>query len=115
MRFINWVGNIFFARSMSAVLDSRLGDTLCGTELTTRSDYARMARWRQDFGDFDPFGDFELLFPAAILGLGIVEVPIRYLARTYGSTNIQRIRHGAMLLRMVMIGFLRVKKGRGVD
>jgi len=68
----------------------------------TRSDYLRMERWREDFGDFDPFGDFELLFPAAIFGLGIVEVPIRYRDRTYGTTNIHRFSHGLMLLRMTL-------------
>jgi hypothetical protein len=112
MRFLNWLGNLFFARSMSFVLDAYLGDTLCGTKLITRHDYARAVRWRQDFGDFDPFGDFELLFPAAILGLGIIDVPIRYRARTYGSTNIARFRHGFMLLRMVAVGLVRVRPGR---
>jgi hypothetical protein len=68
-----------------------------------------MVQWRSDFGDFDPFGDFELLFPAAVLGLGVVDVPVRYLARTYGSTNIQRFRHGFQLLRMSLIGLNRIK------
>jgi hypothetical protein len=68
--------------------------------LVTRSDYQRMVAWRRDFGDFDPFGDFELFYPAAVLGLGIVDIPIRYLARTYGETNIQRFRHGLLLLKM---------------
>ncbi|HEX5051259.1 MAG TPA: glycosyltransferase family 2 protein [Planctomycetota bacterium] len=114
MRFLNRLGNIFFARSVSTVLDCRLSDTLCGTKLVTRADYARMIRWRADFGDFDPFGDFELLFPAAILGLGTIDVPIAYRARTYGSTNIQRFRHGLMLLRMTLIGLFRVRAGRWV-
>lgn len=114
MRFLNRLGNTFFARAVSAVLDTRLGDTLCGTKLVTRVDYERMIRWRSDFGDFDPFGDFELLFPAAILGLGTVDVPIAYRARTYGSTNIQRFRHGLMLLKMTSIGLLRVRAGRWV-
>lgn len=114
MRFLNRLGNIFFARAVSGVLDSRFGDTLCGTKLVTRVDYERMVRWRSDFGDFDPFGDFELLFPAAILGLGSVDVPIAYRARTYGSTNIQRFRHGFMLLKMTAIGLLRVRAGRWV-
>lgn len=114
MRFLNRLGNIFFARAVSNVLDARLSDTLCGTKLVTRTDYARMIRWRSDFGDFDPFGDFELLFPAAILGLGNVDVPIAYRARTYGSTNIQRFRHGLMLLKMTLIGLFRVRAGRWV-
>jgi len=112
MRFLNRLGNVFFARALSWVTDARLGDVLCGTKLMARRDYLRMAEWRRDFGEFDPFGDFELLFPAAVLGLGIVDVPVRYRARTYGSTNIRRFRHGAQLLRMVAIGWLRIKLGR---
>lgn len=111
MRFLNRMGNIFFAKMLSAVLDVRLGDSLCGTKLLTRHDYERMVAWRKDFGEFDPFGDFELLFPAAELGLEIVDVPVRYLARTYGQTNIQRFRHGLQLLKMTWIGLVRIKMG----
>jgi hypothetical protein len=113
MRFLNRLGNEFFAKALSYVLDSRLNDSLCGTKLLRRDDYARMVRWRGDFGDVDPFGDFELLFPAAILGLGIVDVPVYYRARSYGSTQIHRFRHGVMLLRMTLIGLFRVKAGAG--
>ena len=112
MRFLNRLGNVFFAKALTWVLDTRIGDSLCGTKLVTRHDYARMQAWRRDFGDFDPFGDFELLFPAAILGLGIVDIPIRYRARTYGSTNISRFRHGFQLLRMTMVGLTRIKLAR---
>jgi hypothetical protein len=113
MRFLNRLGNVFFAKALSWVLDVRLGDSLCGTKLMTRDDYARMTAWRRDFGDFDPFGDFELLFPAAVLGLGMIDIPVRYRARTYGSTNIHRFGHGLQLLKMVMIGFFRIKLGLG--
>ncbi len=95
-----------------AALGVRIGDCLCGTKLVARRDYERMQRWRADFGDFDPFGDFELLFPAAVLGIGIIDVPIRYRARTYGTTNISRFRHGLMLLWMTLYGFFRIKTGR---
>jgi len=111
MRFLNRLGNIFFAKCLSWVLDVRLGDSLCGTKLLTRADYQRILAWRGDFGDFDPFGDFELLFPSAVLGLGTADIPVRYLARTYGSTNINRFRHGLQLLRMTSIGFFRIKLG----
>jgi Glycosyl transferase family 2 len=111
MRFLNWLGNVFFAKSLSWVLDTELGDSLCGTKLFSRADYARFCAWREDFGDFDPFGDFELLFPACVLGLGVVDLPVRYLARTYGSTNIRRFRHGLMLLRMTLLGFFRIRAG----
>lgn len=113
MRFLNRLGNEFFARALSYVLDSRLNDSLCGTKLLRRDDYARMVRWRADFGDVDPFGDFELLFPASILGLGIIDVPVYYRARSYGATQIHRFRHGLMLLRMTLIGLFRVKAGAG--
>lgn len=111
MRPLNRLGNIFFAKLLSWVLGIKIGDSLCGTKLCARHDYQRMVAWRRDFGDFDPFGDFELLFPAATLGLGIIDIPIRYRDRTYGTTNISRFRHGFMLLRMTLIGFFKVKLG----
>lgn len=112
MRFLNRLGNVFFAKALSWLLDARLGDALCGTKLFNRRDYQRFTAWRNDFGDVDPFGDFELLFPAATLGLGVIDVPIHYRTRTYGSTQISRFRHGLMLLRMTWIGLLRIKLGR---
>jgi hypothetical protein len=111
MRLLNRLGNVFFAKLLSFVLDVRLGDSLCGTKLVSRRDYDRFVRWRHDFGDFDPFGDFELLFPAAVLGTGIIDIPVYYRARTYGTTNIRRFRDGAILFRMSMTGLLRIKFG----
>jgi hypothetical protein len=111
MRGLNRMGNVFFAKILSYVLDVRLSDSLCGTKLAPRRDYERFGQWRADFGDFDPFGDFEILFPAAIFALGIVDVPIRYRARTYGSTNIRRFSDGWQLLKMAFVGFFRVKLG----
>jgi hypothetical protein len=72
----------------------------------------RFIAWRKDFGDFDPFGDFELLYPAAVLSLGMVDIPVAYRSRTYGTTNIRRFRDGFTLLRMVLTGLLRVRLGR---
>jgi hypothetical protein len=112
MRFLNRIGNVVFAKFLSYVLSVRLGDSLCGTKLLAKHDYARFTAWRGGFGDFDPFGDFELLFPAAVLGLTVVDVPIRYGARSYGTTNISRFRHGWMLLKMTIIGFFRVRLGK---
>ena len=114
MRFLNRLGNVFFAHALSWILDARLGDSLCGTKLFAKHDYLRMQAWRVDFGDFDPFGDFEMIFPAQILGLGSIDIPIRYLARTYGETNISRFRHGVILLKMSWIGFVKIKLGFGV-
>jgi len=113
MRSLNRLGNIFFSKALSWVLEVRLGDTLCGTKLLASLDYRRMMEWRADFGDFDPFGDFEVLFPAATLALGVVDVPIRYRDRVYGSTNISRFRHGFELIRMTIIGLFRIRMGLG--
>jgi hypothetical protein len=111
MRFMNWLGNIFFAKALSFTLDVPLGDSLCGTKLFSRDDYKIMQRWNLDFGKFDPFGDYEMLFPAAELGLGIIDIPIRYRARTYGSTKISRFNDGFTLLRMVLVGLWRIRLG----
>ena len=111
MRLLNHLGNVFFAKMLSFVLDVRLGDSLCGTKLMSRRDYERFVKWRRDFGEFDPFGDFELLFPAAVLGTGIIDVPVDYRARTYGATNIHRFRDGGILFRMTITGLLRIKFG----
>lgn len=104
MRVANVAGNKFFSAVFSWILDQRITDTLCGTKALWADDYARIAANRHIFGDFDPFGDFDLLFGAAHLKLRIREVPIRYRARTYGSTSIDRWRHGWMLLKMAVKG-----------
>jgi SAM-dependent methyltransferase len=109
MRFINLLGNKFFSLAFSWLLGQPVKDTLCGTKALLRADYARIAAHRAYFGDFDPFGDFDLLFGAAKLNLRIVEVPFRYRERTYGSTNIQRWKHGWLLLRMVLFAARRIK------
>jgi hypothetical protein len=109
MRFMNLLGNKFFAAAFSFVLGQRFKDTLCGTKVLRRSDYERIAAHRSYFGDFDPFGDFDLIFGAARMGLKIVEVPIRYRDRTYGTTNISRWRHGAILLGMLAFAANRLK------
>jgi GT2 family glycosyltransferase len=109
MRFFNIVANKFFAAAFSFVLGQRLKDTLCGTKVLSRAHYKRLAATREFFGDFDPFGDFDLLFGAARMGLKIVEIPVHYHERTYGTTNIQRWRHGLILLRMLIFAARRTK------
>ena len=109
MRFLNRLGNLFFAKALSRVLDISIGDSLCGTKMISREDHHRFLAWLEDFGEFDPFGDFQLLFPASELCVGTVDIPIRYGARTYGSTNIDRFRHGWMLLKMTAQGFVKIK------
>lgn len=100
MRFLNYLGNHFFSWAFTWLLDQRFKDTLCGTKVMFRKDYIKLIKNRNYFGEFDPFGDFDLLFGAHKLNLKIVEVPIRYKERTYGKTNISRFKHGVILLRM---------------
>jgi ubiquinone/menaquinone biosynthesis C-methylase UbiE len=109
MRFFNLLGNKFFSLAFSWLLDRDIKDTLCGTKVLTRENYERIAANRQYFGEFDPFGDFDLLFGAAKLNLKIVDMPVRYRERIYGDTNIQRWRHGFLLLRMVLFAARRLK------
>ncbi len=109
MRFANLLGNKFFSWAFSWLLGQPIRDTLCGTKVLWRSGYQRIADNRSYFGDFDPFGDFDLLFGAARLNLKIMEVPIRYRARRYGETNISRWTHGWLLLKMVVFAARRIK------
>jgi SAM-dependent methyltransferase len=109
MRFLNMVGNKAFGLALSGILQQRLKDTLCGTKVLLRKDYERIARARGFFGEFDPFGDFDLIFGAAKQNLRIVELPVRYRARTYGETKISRWRNGATLLRMTALAYRKFK------
>ncbi len=109
MRFFNLCANKFFGIAFSWLLGQHVKDTLCGTKVLSRKNYELIAANRSYFGDFDPFGDFDLLFGAAKLNLKILDVPIRYKDRTYGTTNIQRWRHGAMLFRMLFYAARRLK------
>lgn len=112
MRTLNRIGNISFAKILSWVLGLKIGDSLCGTKFYSLDDYRRIEAWRDKFGDFDPFGDFEMLFAASELALGVIDVPIRYRSRTYGETNINRFYNGYELIRMTTIGFFRVLLGK---
>ena len=109
MRPFNFLGNKFFSLAFSWLLRQPVKDTLCGTKVLWKRDYELIAANRAYFGDFDPFGDFDLLFGAARLNRKIVDLPIRYGARTYGTTNIQRWKHGVLLLRMAAFAAARVK------
>ena len=109
MRLLNLVGNKLFGLAFTWVIGQPIKDTLCGTKVLWAEDYRLIAAHRSYFGEFDPFGDFDLLFGAAKLGLKIVDVPVRYRARTYGETKIHRFRHGWLLLKMLAYAALRLK------
>jgi glycosyltransferase involved in cell wall biosynthesis len=109
MCFFNMVGNKFFAIAFSFLLGQRFKDTLCGTKVLSRGNYQKIALNRKYFGEFDPFGDFDLIFGASRLCLKIREVPVRYYERAYGQTNIKRWKHGAILLRMLVYAAKKLK------
>jgi Glycosyl transferase family 2 len=109
MRSLNFLGNKFFSIAFSWLLGQPIKDTLCGTKVLWKKDYEIIASNRSYFGDFDPFGDFDLIFGAAKQNLKIVDQPIRYRERKYGSTNISRWKHGLLLMRMVAFAAWRIK------
>lgn len=109
MGFLNILGNKFFSLAFTWLLDQPIKDTLCGTKAFFRNDYEKIAKNRSYFGNFDPFGDFDLIFGASKLNLKIIEIPIRYKARTYGSTNISRFKHGFLLLKMTIFAARKIK------
>jgi len=109
MRFLNLIANRTFSYLFSWLLNQRYTDTLCGTKVLRRTDYQRLKAGKAYFGDFDPFGDFDLIFGASKLNLKSIDMPIRYAARSYGETQISRFSHGWMLLKMVVFAFFRIK------
>lgn len=109
MRFLNLLGNKFFGMFFTYLLGQRLKDTLCGTKVLYKKDYEEITRNRHYFGDFDPFGDFDLIFGAAKLNLKITEIIIRYRDREYGSTQISRFTHGLLLIRMTLFAARKLK------
>jgi hypothetical protein len=109
MRFLNFVANKGFSWIFTYLLNQRFTDTLCGTKVLYREHYQKIAANRDYFGDFDPFGDFDLIFGASKLNLEVVEIPVRYKARTYGETQISRFQHGWLLLKMVVFAYRKLK------
>jgi SAM-dependent methyltransferase len=109
MRFLNLMGNKFFSIMFTWILNQRFKDTLCGTKALFRKDYEKIQAHRSYFGEFDPFGDFDLILGAVKQNLKVVEVPIRYRERIYGRTNIRRFQHGWLLLRMTIFAYRKIK------
>jgi ubiquinone/menaquinone biosynthesis C-methylase UbiE len=109
MRFLNFFGNKFFSMMFTWILNQRFKDTLCGTKALFKKDYEKIRANRSYFGDFDPFGDFDLIFGAVKQNLKVIEVPIRYRERTYGRTNISRFRHGWLLIKMTVFAYKKIK------
>lgn len=112
MRFLNLIANKIFGIGFSWLLRRRIKDTLCGTKVLWRKDWKKIEKHRNFFGDFDPFGDFDLLFGAAKQNLKIVDMPVHYKDRSYGTTQISRFRHGLLLLSMSFIALKKFKLGK---
>jgi 2-polyprenyl-3-methyl-5-hydroxy-6-metoxy-1,4-benzoquinol methylase len=109
MPWLNNLANKFFSLAFSFLLGQTLKDTLCGTKVIHRDDYEKLVAGRSYFGDFDPFGDFDLLFGATKLGLHLVDVPVRYQPRVYGSSNIAHVKEGLVLLKMCLYASRKIK------
>jgi hypothetical protein len=109
MRMLNYFGNKIFSIIFSFIIDQKIKDTLCGTKVILRKNYELIKKNQKYFGDFDPFGDFDLIFGGAMLNFKIIEIPIRYGQRMYGETNISRFKHGLLLFKMAIIGLLKLK------
>ncbi|MFC1825540.1 glycosyltransferase [Thermodesulfobacteriota bacterium] len=109
MRFLNLLGNKFFSMMFTWILNQNFKDTLCGTKVLFKKDYDKIQDTREYFGEFDPFGDFDLIFGAVKMNLKVVEIPIRYKERTYGATSISRFRHGWLLLKMTLFAYKKIK------
>jgi len=109
MRFLNLIANKIFGLLFSYLLGQKLKDTLCGTKVLFRDDYLAIKENRNYFGDFDPFGDFDLLFGASKQNLKIIELPIKYKEREYGETQIKRFAHGWLLLKMSIFAARKIK------
>ena len=109
MRLLNYLANLVFAKTFTFLLNQPFTDTLCGTKVISQENYIKLLENRSYFGDFDPFGDFDLIFGATKLNLKIVEVPVRYRRRRYGKTQISRFRHGVLLIQMVIFAYKKLK------
>ncbi|HMS35158.1 MAG TPA: glycosyltransferase [Ignavibacteria bacterium] len=109
MRTLNIMGNKFFSMMFTWILSQRIKDTLCGTKVLTKDNYEKLKEAKKFLGDFDPFGDFDLILGSSKLNLKFAEIPVRYKARIYGSTNISRFRHGWMLLKITFFAMRKFK------
>jgi hypothetical protein len=109
MQTLNKIGNKIFGSLFTWILGQRFKDTLCGTKALFRKDYLYMKKHNKKYFKMDPFGDFALIFGAIKNNLKVIEIPVRYKEREYGSTNISRFRHGLILLRMTLIAFKEFK------
>lgn len=109
MATLNIFGNKMFSTIFSYLLGQPIKDTLCGTKAILKKHYELILKGRNYFGDFDPFGDYDLLFGASRLNLKITDIPVRYHERVYGKTNISRFSHGLLLLKMTLVAARKIK------
>ena len=112
MNGANMLGNKFFSVAFTYLLGQRVKDTLCGTKVLWRNDWERIKPFLGTWGTEDRWGDYELLFGAAKLNLKILDLPVHYQERIYGSTKMTKVfRNGLVMLKMCWHGFLKLKLG----
>ena len=110
MRLANVFGNKLFSLLFSHILRTEISDTLCGTKALWRKDFERMRPFRGTWGTRDRWGDYELIFGAARLNLKHIDLPVRYMERTYGRTKMTgRLRNATTMLRMCLGAYFRLR------
>lgn len=109
MPVINFIGNRFFGNLFTWLLRQRFTDSLCGLKGVSKKDYLKIRKDFKYFGNFDPFGDFELIFGVIKNNLKVSDIPVRYYPRKYGKTKTKPFRHGLLLLKMSWIALKKFK------
>ncbi len=105
--YLKKIGSATISLWFSWVLNQQISDVLCSTKALWKADYQKIEASRDYFGDFDPYGDFDLLFGAARLRLKMIELPIHAGARTYGESKARLL--WPVLTRMAAFAFARFK------
>lgn len=109
MQSLNIFGNKLFSLLYSWLFGQPVKDTLCGTKAFWRKDYLLFSRSYKNISSLDPFGDFYLLYCAARLNLKIIDLPVRYFARSYGATNIKRFKNAWQLFKFSLFALKNYK------
>lgn len=106
MRIINKLGNRVFQYLIGKIINEDLTDSLCGTKVFKKDLIKKIFWWQDNFNLKDPFGDFDLIFAASYTGQKILEYPIHYRTRKYGTTQISRFRDGFKLVKYLSKSFI---------
>ena len=108
MKFSNYLGNIFFAKLFSFILNKRISDTLCGTKIFYKEHWQQIKKTNSQWGKEDLWGDFDLLLGCYISNLKIKEIPIKYYERKEGVTKMKNVLNNG--IRMLVISITAIFK-----